>query len=205
MTDTAELRARTRAQAWVAHLRSGGTTPWLDYDLGASGLAESDEAIGAGGERLPGAQQLELLRRINSANRPTAVRPGEQAGGDRILGGASRSRSPELVLRASLTGRGQPEAGLSGLAGPRPAVDPASLPASELLRVAVSAIADSLVVGGLPEPVEWPPRRRRHRPFQLVGNPWLTIPIRHELALAGHPPGGPRSRAFVLGGPFDQL
>ena len=47
-----------RAAAWVAHLRSGGTVPWADW----SGQV-------AGGTRvsrlLPGAQQLELLRRMN--------------------------------------------------------------------------------------------------------------------------------------------
>ncbi len=166
-----------RAWGWVAHLSEGGTTPWTSYD-GAG--AQRD------GERLPGAQQLELLRRVNAA-----------------IGG--KSAAAERMLRASLTGRGQPEFGLQGISDVRPGIDPSTLPESELLRVAASAIADSLIVGGLPEPVEPPPPRRRRRHFNLVGDPWLTIPLRAELTLAGHPPSGGRARAYVLGGNFDAM
>jgi hypothetical protein len=195
MSDDPQVRAQARAQAWVAHLRGGGTAPWVDYQPDDEGPVVDIE------ERLPGAQQLELLRRINHANHSRA---------DHSWADEGVAKASELVLRASLTGRGQPERGLIGVPdpsarNPRPESDPATLPDGELLRVAASAIADSLVLGGLPEPLELPPPRRRHRPFQLVGNPWLTIPLRHELALAGHPAGGPRSRAFVLAGPFEQL
>ena len=51
MTDSAG------AWGWVAHLTDGGTTPWVDW----SGSAEPRGAV------LPGAQQLELLRRLNLA------------------------------------------------------------------------------------------------------------------------------------------
>ena len=177
--------SQARAWGWVAHLREGGTTPWREYaDAEPAGAA--DHAAHSAIERLPGVQQLELLRRINSAT-------------------GGKSAASEVVLRASLAGRGQPEFGLAGVDDLRPACDPSELSDAELLRVAASAIADSLIVGGLPVTVEAPPQRRRSRPFQLVGNPWLTIPMREQLADQGYPTGGPRSRTFVLGGNFDQM
>ena len=59
-TDT---RGEQRAWGWVAHLRDGGTTPWQAW----KGQGESR------GRYLPGAQQLELLRRLNQAGRPSAA------------------------------------------------------------------------------------------------------------------------------------
>lgn len=166
-----------KAWGWVAHLIDGGVTPWSSY-------AGRDAA--AAGERLPGAQQLELLRRVNQAT-------------------GGRSRGAGSIIRASLAGRGQPEQGLVGLDDVRPGVEPSRLPDGELLRVAASALADALIVGGLPEPEEAPPARRRRRHFTLVGDPWVAIPLRHELTQAGYPPGGPRSHTYVVGGRFDQL
>jgi hypothetical protein len=166
-----------QAWGWVAHLREGGTTPWTSY--AGSGAPQL-------GARLPGAQQLELLRRINLATH------GKTAGADG-------------VVRASLSGRGQPEFGLVGLVDARPQIDPMTLSEKELLRVAASAVADALIVGGLPEAVEPPPPRRRRRHFQLAGDPWLAIPLRQDLAMLGHPQGGRRARAYVVGGTFEQL
>ena len=45
-----------RAAAWVAHLREGGTTPWAEWTGTVDGPTPPV---------LPGAQQLELLRRVN--------------------------------------------------------------------------------------------------------------------------------------------
>ena len=53
------MSGRGRAWGWVAALRSGATTPWLDWPEDGSG---EGEALGA---ELPGAQQLALLRRLN--------------------------------------------------------------------------------------------------------------------------------------------
>ena len=39
----------------------------------------------------------------------------------------------------------------------------------------------------------------------MVGNPWLAIPMREQLAHEGYPTGGPRSRTYVLGGDFEQM
>jgi len=180
--ESARVRARADAWGWVSHLREGGTTPWEDYRSSPS-QSTVDELFG---ERLPGAQQLELLRRINAAT-------------------GGKSANADGVLRATLTGRGQPEFALSGIAEVRPQVDPAALSDGELLRVAASAIADALIIGGLPTPPEPPPARRRRRHYHLVGDPWLVIPLRDQLMRAGHPSGGLRARTYVVGDRFDHM
>ena len=170
-----------RAWGWVAHLRAGGTTPWLEW------LARPDAALAAGadarrGRYLPGAQQLELLRRLNRTGRP----------------------APELaerVLTASLAGRGRPDRDLAGALPPSrfglPPVDPSQLPAHELLRVATGLLAEDVAAAGV-EPVEQGllrPWRRRHR---LVGDLWLTAPARDHLLRKGRPPGGRGHIAVVV-------
>ncbi|WP_296601810.1 hypothetical protein, partial [Nocardioides sp.] len=140
-----------RAWGWVAHLEAGGTTPWRDW---------SQEGR-PGGRVLPGAQQLELLRRLNLAGGPSP-------------------RLAARVLEASAPGRGRPDLELEGavdaLAFGPPPVDPAALPDDELLRVAAGLIAEDLAHEGPQEgpperaAVAWPLRRRRHR-YRLVGDP----------------------------------
>ncbi|WP_134740630.1 hypothetical protein [Nocardioides sp. 503] len=164
---------RRRAWGWVAHLRDGGTTPWAGWH------AEAER-----GPYLPGAQQLELLRRLNLAGRPSAA-------------------LVDRVLSASAPGRGTPDLELvgadSGSAfGPRP-VDPAQLPEVELTRVASSLVADDLVTAGTPalrEPAFVRPWRTRYR---LVGDPWLADPARDALTARGRPPGGRGAVVLVLG------
>lgn len=120
-----------RAWGWVAHLREGGTTPWLAWstDGPAAGAVDGavDEAVDG---PLPGAQQLELLRRLNLAGPPPAT------------GLADR------VLAADATGRGRPDLELVGVAERLPygfePVDPATLSDDELLRVAVDLVAQAL-------------------------------------------------------------
>jgi hypothetical protein len=129
--DTPGIR---RAWGWVAHLLDGGTTPWRDW----TGEGRP------GGRVLPGAQQLELLRRLNETDPPTPAL-------------AAR------VLEASAPGRGRPDLELEGavdrLAFGPPPVDPGDLPADELLRVAASLLADDVVNEGLPVPHQVPRRR----------------------------------------------
>jgi hypothetical protein len=133
---------------------------------------------------VPGAQQLELLRRLN------------------LTGPVS----PELaarVLDASAVGRGQPDLELVGAAaespfGPRP-VDPARVSANELLRVAVAVLTEDVVAAGLP------PRRRPGwvRPwrtrYRLAGDPELVDPLRAHLVARGRPPGGGGAPVVLLG------
>ena len=169
-----------RASGWGGHLLVGGTTPWRDWtDLGP-----------ARGRVQAGAQQLELLRRLNLAGVP----------------------SPELaqrVLGASAPGRGRPAFELVDAVDPLafgpPPVDPAQLPIDELVRVATSLIADDVVAAGLPqEPTEPRVRLLRSR-YRLVGDPVLADPLRLELVRRGRPPGGRRANVLVLGTEAGQL
>jgi hypothetical protein len=162
-----------RAWGWVQHLRHGGTTPWADW----TGTAAPVGAV------VPGAQQLELVRRLNQV-------------------GATPPRLVERVLGASAPGRGQPDLELIGAApesrfGPRP-VDPGTLPDVELLRVSVSILAEDVVARGLPRP----PRRGRPRPwrraYRMYGDPELVDPVRADLVARGRPPGGRNPVHLVL-------
>jgi hypothetical protein len=166
---------QARAWGWLAHLRSGGTTPW-------SAWQEPAPAHERAGRYLPGAQQLELLRRLNLQRVPA---PGL----------ASR------VLAASAPGRGRPDLGLVGVLprtrfGPHP-VDPADLPPDELVRVATALIAEDVVAAGDP-PAPHAPRRFRRR-YRLLGDPELARPLREQLIADGRPPGGSASTVVVLG------
>ena len=92
---------------------------------------------------LPGAQQLELLRRLNLASGSSA-RP--RGGHDR-----DRTRLADRVLATPAAGRGKADLPLLGLphhgfgAGP---VDPSTIGPHELLRVASVLLADDLVALG---------------------------------------------------------
>ncbi len=185
MTAAPSRADERRAWGWVAHLRAGGTTPWADW----SGTGERAEGRG---RFLPGAQQLELLRRVNLATRRPA--PAELA---------------TRVLEASAPGRGRPDLELVGADsgsrfGPRP-VDPAELPDDELLRVAAGLIAEDVVAAGLPARPPSPLTRPWRRSYRLVGDPVLADPLRAALVARGRPPGGGRPRILVLGGPADRM
>ncbi|MEN8706203.1 MAG: hypothetical protein ABF306_08715 [Nocardioides marinisabuli] len=187
--DPGDPEGERRAWAWVAHLREGGATPWSQW-------AATGERSG---RVLPGAQQLELLRRLNVAGRP----------------GRALARR---VLEASAPGRGRPDLELLGAAplsrfGPAP-VDPAQLPADELIRVATSLLAEDLVARPLPAPGptsvtarlrtgallrRWLPR------YRLVGDPWRADAARRHLVAAGRPPGGPDPTVLILGGGLSSM
>lgn len=180
MTGSSAHAGGRRAWAWVAHLREGGTTPWRDWT--GAGID--------GGRALPGAQQLELLRRLNLAGPPSAAL-------------AAR------ILTASAPGRGRPDLVLVGAAettsfGPPP-VDPGDLPDEELLRVAAGLIADDLVAGGTPEPRQPQFVRPWRTRYRLVGDPWLADPLRAQLIARGRPPGGRGSVVLVLGTSLDRM
>jgi hypothetical protein len=174
--DQAAQREReARAWGWVAHLRDGGTTAWSAWGSGAG----ADEQFG---RYLPGAQQLELLRRLNQQQLP----------------------SPELaerVLSASAPGRGRPDLGLVGVLpasafGPPP-VDPSALPADELVRVATALIAEDVVAAGDPLAPRQPRVLRRR--YRLLGDPEVVTPLRDALVADGRPPGGRRGTVVVAG------
>lgn len=166
----------SRAAAWVAHLRAGGTTPWAVF------AATSEQSAGAR-VATPGAQQLETLRRLNQVGRPSPA-------------------LAERVLHADLAGRGHGDLGLVGEPQPRfgtPPVDPAQLPSAELLRVLTGLLAEDVVAAGVPpRPAARRPRFRRVR-YRLGGDPWLAVPMRAELARHGYPPGGGRAVTYLVG------
>lgn len=171
-----------RAWAWVDHLRGGGTTPWRTWMSPGASQGAGD---GAGrGRTLPGAQQLELLRRLNQAGRPS---------------GALAQR----VLEASAPGRGRPDLELEGAVerlefGPPP-VDPADLPDDELVRVATSLLADDVVAAGLPVAPRPPKAWWWHASYRLVGDPAIADPVRAALTRRGRPPGGRGAVVLVAG------
>lgn len=168
--ETAVLR---RAWGWVAALRDGDRTPWRDWHHEAAPAAE----------RLPGAQQLELLRRLNQAN------PGG-------VGTALVDR----VLTAEVPGRGRSDLPLCGLEGPGygPApVDPGELDAEELLRIAAGLLAEDLAATDLPQPVA-PPRRPWAPSYQLAGDEWQRSHLRRALRRLARPEQHHPKRVFVL-------
>lgn len=169
----------SRASAWATHLRSGGTTPWLAFrdSMPDTAPAPSDPA------GVPGAQQLEALRRLNQVGRPSPA-------------------LVERVLSGDLVGRGRGDLGLAGEAQPHfgtPPVDPADLPVKELLRVLTGLLAEDVVRAGVPPlPADHRPRFRRVR-YRLGGDPWLAVPMRAELTRHGFPPGGGRAVTYLVG------
>lgn len=167
-----------RAWGWTAHLREGGTTPWSQWRAPAEPQ----------GRVLPGAQQLELLRRLNERAAEGAPAPVTLA---------------DRVLAASMPGRGLPDLPLLAgdelsAFGPRP-VDPSSLPPEEVLRPGILLLAEDLAAAGrVPRPPvrrlrRWPPRRR----YRLVGDPMLAGPLRVAMSERGRPPG-PRGEIVIL-------
>ena len=118
-----------------------------------------------------------------------------------------RTRLADRVLAAPAAGRGKADlplvgAGAAGF-GARP-VDPASVDAHELLRVASTLLADDLVALG-PDPVRRGVPRPWRRRFRLVGDPVVATAAREHLLGRGRPEGGPRPFVVAVGGPLDDL
>ncbi|GAB3015122.1 hypothetical protein GCM10011376_06590 [Nocardioides flavus (ex Wang et al. 2016)] len=169
-----------RVHGWVAHLRAGGTTPWRAWTGDAEPVTRT----------VPGAQQLELLRRINSA----ADIPVPTALADRVLAAPAAGRG-----KADLPLVGGPASSF----GPRP-VDPSLVGPHELLRVASVLLADDLVELG-PDPVRATWARPWRRRYRLVGDPVVTVAAREHLRGRGRPEGGPRPFVVAVGAPLDVL
>ncbi len=210
MTPAPGTSGAERARAWVAHLSSGGTTSWQAWRAGGTPSRDpsdpsdpsdpgdpSDpvEPLVLLGGFLPGAQQLELLRRTTL-----------------VAGHRLPAELSERVLRASPYGRGLPDLPLPGGAAPPfgpPPVDPGALAAGELLRYASLLLADRIaelaaqrpaapsVGGGRP--------RLLRRGYRLVGDPWAAPALRAALTRRGLPPGGRRPQVHVLAGPLEVL
>ena len=165
--------ATARAWGWVAHLRDGGTIPWRDW----AGTAEP------AGPVLPGAQQLELLRRVNATGRASAALV------ERVL-----TADPPRRSRPALPLQDGPEVAPHG---PRP-VDPARVRAVELLDLVAVVIARDLAGQEPPDPPSgvrrpWAPRYRLH------GDPEIGRTLRRHLVARGRPPSTRPGRLVVVG------
>lgn len=197
------------AWGWAGALREGSTTTWSEW-LESSQSAQPRDVGGtapATGRDLPGAQQLELLRRVNVAHESASAQQSTGALPDGLVG---------RILTASAAGRGSPDRELVGATedrswGPRP-VDPGELSDAELLRFAATLLAEDVVatdrrterrrtrtssITRLPHRA----RRllRRGRGHRVVGDPWLAVTIRDEMLRRGRPLGGPKSTVVVVG------
>ncbi len=185
--------------SWQRHLAAGGSTPWQEWVARLPSVTEQVPASWSP----PGAAQLELVRRV-------AAR-GE------LAGDAMRALA-DLVTGRSGPGRGLgqqplawPAVSPGGEAVHRtgaPAVDPAEVPAEELVRVGAGALTELLLEAPEP-PVTVLPRRLWARPFRkrpafaLAGAPVTTSAVRRALGAAGHLEGGRSPRVLVVAEPLD--
>jgi hypothetical protein len=175
-------------RGWVDHLAVGGTTPW--HEFVAAGTRGPVGGPAWQEDFLPGAQQLELLRRLNLAGQPSEALRRHLL----LVQPRGRGRPPLRLISPS-----DPPSGYGA-----PYVDPATLSAHELLRVAATVLAEELATAGVPESS---PRvvRLRRTSYRLAGDPWLVLGSRLSLAATGYPPGGRSPRVLVLGRQVDQM
>ena len=197
---TSAASAHSVAVAWVEHLRAGGTTAWGDWVRESSGRLPpvgSSDRIG----RLPGAGQLELVRRLG-------LEYAESPGG---LSRGAFTTLADRALHRSGPGRGLPDLPLALPGSDRtssfgaPPTDPGSLPVDELIRHGVGLLADLLVDAG---PVPRPSVRRRRvlarHAFHLAGAPVTTSGVRASLAAAGRVEGGWSPEVVLFAEPLDE-
>lgn len=194
------------AWAWTEHLRSGGTTPWLGWLQAYDGArAAPADPIGSRGP-VPGAAQLELVRRLAQRNRAPDGDPRFAELADLALARSGPGRGPARIPLLWPGGAGLRRHG-------EPPVDPAAIPVAELLRVGTGLLAELLVRA--PRRTPAPARRsapgawRRRRPwrpaFRLVGAPVTVAELRAGLGAAGHVEGGRRPTVLVVAEPLDEM
>lgn len=187
-----ELRAA--AWSWVDHLRAGGTTPWSRWVT----MAPPEPGGLEGRGRIPGAAQLELVRRL--AGRLDGAAGADFAAlADRALARSGPGRGPAHIPLA-LPGDEVPASRIGV-----PPADPGRLPADELARAGIGLLADLLATAPTPVPEPDQPGRRRawHTAFRLAGPPVTTAAVRRSLALAGHHEGGRTPAVVLLAEPLD--
>lgn len=189
MTTQGEYAERVRA--WAGQLRVGSTQTWTEF-LASPAIAALPWDADA---PLPGAAQLELVRRL-AVERPP-----------------QHSRLAELVLGTAGGGRGLVDVPLPWPAGEldrpgigTPPVASEVLPADEVLRVA-AAVLVRLLAAERPGPQTGPGRTWRpwRRSVTLLGAPATAALLRGALREHGLREGGARTTYVVLGGPLDEL
>jgi hypothetical protein len=179
------------AWSWVAHLLDGGTTTWAAWVEGRSSTDPDVQPV-AGLDSLPGAAQLELLRRLVE----TAGGPLDEKLAMRVLRRPAPGRGA-VDLPLGWPGEGQVTAdGFYHRSSPP--TDPGSLDVEEVLRVAAGVVADVLLelpAAPRPEPPRLPGSRFRRGPSVGVeGPPRSAAQVRAELAAAGTRLHRPRLR-----------
>lgn len=194
MTD--DERYAEHVRAWAAELRAGSTVSWSDFLDSTGSAVPATPAIGS----LPGAAQLELVRRL----------AGEEEGADLSdFGGLA-----DLVLSTPGPGRGLVDVPLpwrgreaeGGATVGTPPVPPEELPAEELLRICTGVLV-RLLSAEPTGPVRRPARPWRpwRRAFTLLGAPTTVDLVRGALLRQGLREGGSRTTYLVLGGPLEEL
>jgi hypothetical protein len=188
-------RYAEHVRAWAAELRAGSTMPWTDFLDSTPPTAAATPAIGS----LPGAAQLELVRRLAAADEAVDL-PGFGALADLVLSTPGPGRG---LVDVPLPWPGRPDD--EATVG-TPPVAPEELPAEELLRVCTGVLVRLLAA----EPTE--PVRRASRPwrpwrrgFTLLGAPTTVDLVRGALLQRGLREGGSRTTYLVLGGPLEDL
>jgi hypothetical protein len=176
-------------RGWAAALRAGSTTTWSQYRDGAVVAGTGTITTTATGV-LPGAAQLEVLRRLALLHRDAPL-PDFELLADRVLASAGR-------------GRGMVDPPLSWpAAAPRfgpPPVEPEAIPANELVRAATGVLVPLLTETG-PVPVATRSGRRWwwRRRFLVGGSPLAAAAVRSSLLAAGWVEGGRRPLCLVVG------
>lgn len=176
-----------RAGSWVEHLRAGGSTPYAEWAAPAAAGSP-----GAGdGDAVPGAQRLELLRRLNEQG------PVDEVVVDAVLNGEPHGRGL----------RNLPLPGMTSATYAAAPTDPGDIGAPELLRVAAGVLADcARTLGEGQRPAR---RKGLRRPwakqFRVVGSPLHADAWRTELLAHGRRPGDQDAVAVLLAEDFSSL
>lgn len=178
-----------RVRAWAGQLRTGSTQTWREFLAGPDVPGAPLDGDGP----LPGAAQLELVRRL-------AERAEDLPG---FVGLA------DLVIATAGPGRGLVDAPLPWSAVRSvgtPPVQPDELPAEEILRACAGVLARLLAPeAALPAPRPSRPWRPWRRGFTLLGAPTTVDQVRSALLERGLREGGAKTTWFVLGGPLEEM
>jgi hypothetical protein len=189
-----------RLRAWADRLRAGSTQTWTEVLDSGDTTGPGRGGPGRGGSTaLPGAAQLELVRRL--------------AGRADLKAAPDFGRLADLVLTTAGPGRGLVDVPLPWPARDHedtlvgtPPVAPEELPAEEVLRVCAGVLV-RLLAAEPREPVRHPSRPWRpwRRGFTLLGAPTTVDLVRGALLARGLREGGARTTYLVLGGPLEEL
>lgn len=192
MTGRVEYAGQVRA--WAGQLRVGSTQTWAEF-LAAPAIAALPWDADA---PLPGAGQLELVRRLAMERAPEHARLAELVFGT-AGGGRGRVDVPLPWPADDTPDHGGPVIGT-------PPVASDELSADEVLRVA-AAVLVRLLAAARPEPAEG--RGRSWRPWRrgvtLLGAPATVALLRGALHERGLREGGARTTYLVVGAPLEEL